>query len=658
MTSTTLVGSTFFGVDLRKLSERLQGMLRQVSKRVLLLEFDQSSLRLAEARFLGGGLQVDHLTRFELPVDALERGVPSDPAKMGGLIKQLCREKQISVHRSAVVLPTEVAFQRFIDLPAGLNPEEARDYLLDPANGLQIPIALAQADFDLQPTLLPVSQSGDERMQTYLLTAIPSNLLDQVMETLQAADLELQALEVGGISQLRLIAADLFSLKQSEVRLVLELKSECTHFSLVSASGPLCFERLAAIREFPDPVLTEEQMISVLEEGVLAEQVTINQENYLAIGDLDLRVLISELKEALKRFSSHWSGFRLVEIILTGRNSAHPFLPALIKAEFDCSVRALEPILSPGIEGLQFDSVFAQKSLNRILGLGLGLLPSDYLLSRGESATQQQDVTKSSIPLIDISQDSDSLIPIDQSVDERFPDQNKNEIQTSHSINSSAGGDRGLAQEHSIDQIIVETTTKTIEQDLSSSEVAIEGQSVVCDSSPLPFNPPQNSLPNEFRSEDQELHGSTQDEPQVAESSEWPSIRDSDVLPGLKLSSGEQSLEEEQFSSLSLPTSDDPSVSRMPNAPQTDQQMTDGQEHRHLSENQARPDDLDPMIDDEHWPSISEVGTTDVPTNSQSLTDAPKHQDNKNVASNESSDPSDENSQEIFIGELKFGDDT
>ena len=88
MTSASFVGSTFFGIDLRKVSERLQGMRRQVSKRVLLLEFDRSSLRLAEARFLGGGLQVDHLTRFDLPEDALERGVPHDPVKMGGLIKQ------------------------------------------------------------------------------------------------------------------------------------------------------------------------------------------------------------------------------------------------------------------------------------------------------------------------------------------------------------------------------------------------------------------------------------------------------------------------------------------------------------------------------------------------------------------------------------------
>ena len=413
--STSLVGTTFFGIDLRKLSERLQGMRRHVSKRVLLLEFDAASLRLAEARFSGGGLQVDHLTRFDLPEDALERGVPSDAVKMGGLIKQLCREKQISVHRCAVVLPTEIAFQRLIQLPLGLSVDEARDYLLDPANRLQIPIALGQADFDLQPTLLPVLHADEQRLQTYLLTAIPSNLIDRLIQTLQSAQLELQALEVGGHSQLRLMAMDLLTLKQQDVRLVLELKSECTHFTLVTASGPLCFERLAAIRDFPDPILTDEQTLSALDEGVSADQISINQENYIAIGELDLRLLLSEIRDALNRFSTDWSGFRLVDIALTGRNSAHPFLPALLKEEFDCPVHAVEPILVPGIEGLQFDSILVQKGLNRLLGLGLGLLSSDYLLSCDLPEQPSQDRSTRPIPLVDVLSDPVS-VPVEHDV--------------------------------------------------------------------------------------------------------------------------------------------------------------------------------------------------------------------------------------------------
>ena len=381
MTSTPLVGTKFFGLEITPLLQRLRGLRRQVSKRVLLLEFDSGRLRLAEARFAGAGLQFDHLSYFDLPEDALERGIPTDPATMAGLIQELCSEKKIDVGRAAVVLPTEVAFQRLIPLPAGLSLQEAREFVLDPSSGLQIPIALSQADFDLQPTALPGMRGDAGHQVPYLLTAVPCNLVDRILETFQAADLELQALEVGGHSQLRLMALDLVMLGEWGVRLVLELQRDCTHFILVGSSGPLHLERLAAIREFPEPVLSEEQTVSALEDGVGAEQLSIHQESYLALSELDLRVLVAEMREALQRFSADWPGFHLHDIALMGLNSAHPLLAELLQAEFGCVVQVLEPALAPTVEGLQYDNVVVQKSLNRLVGLGLGLLPNDHLLS-------------------------------------------------------------------------------------------------------------------------------------------------------------------------------------------------------------------------------------------------------------------------------------
>ena len=424
MTSTPLVGESFFGIDLRQLTARLQGMRRHVSKRVLLLEFASEGLRVAEARFSGAGLQYDHLTVFPLPEEALERGVPADPIKMGHLIQQICREKQISVHRAAVVLPSEVAFRHLIDLPVGLSAEDARAYVLEPSNGLQIPIALGQADFDLLPTQLPVVQNvSASALQSYLITAIPENLVDRVTETLQVADLELQALEVGSHSQLRLMISDLMLLGSQQLRLVLELQSECTHFSLVGEGGAFRFERLAAIRDFPDPDLTDEQANSVLQEGGVAETIGIRQESYLAISELDLRVLTSEVRDALRRFSCDWSGFELVDIVLTGRNSAHPRLPALLSDAFGCPARALEPLLVHGLEGVQFESLVVQKSLNRLIGLGLGLLPTEHLLACPLTDVDRSLDLQRGIPLVDISPPVNSdLVPSQSLINAEAPD--------------------------------------------------------------------------------------------------------------------------------------------------------------------------------------------------------------------------------------------
>ena len=431
MTSSPLVGDSFFGIDLRQLTARLQGMRRHVSKRVLLLEFASEGLRVAEARFSGAGLQYDHLTVFPLPEEALERGVPADPIKMGQLIQQICREKQISVHRAAVVLPSEVAFRHLIDLPVGLTAEDARAYVLEPSNGLQIPIALGQADFDLLPTQLPVIQNASaSALQSYLITAIPGNLVDRVTDTLQVADLELQALEVGSHSQLRLMISDLMLLGAQQLRLVLELQSECTHFSLVGEGGAFRFERLAAIRDFPDPDLTDEQANSVLQEGGVAETICIRQESYLAISELDLRVLISEVRDALRRFSSDWSGFELVDIVLTGRNSAHPCLPALLSDAFGCPARALEPLLVHGLEGVQYESLVVQKSLNRLIGLGLGLLPIEHLLACPLADVDRSLDLQRGIPLVDISPPVNSdLVPSQSLTNDEVPDQHPDRAQ-------------------------------------------------------------------------------------------------------------------------------------------------------------------------------------------------------------------------------------
>ena len=82
MTASSLLGSTFFGLDLSQIEEKLLSWRRRVSKRVLLLEFASESLRLAEAVHTPSGIQLNHLSAIQLPPEALERGVPADPVKM------------------------------------------------------------------------------------------------------------------------------------------------------------------------------------------------------------------------------------------------------------------------------------------------------------------------------------------------------------------------------------------------------------------------------------------------------------------------------------------------------------------------------------------------------------------------------------------------
>ena len=115
MSETPLVGNTFFGIDISQLADQLLSIRRRISKRVLLLDFSQGALTLAEASLSQAGVQLNHVSRLDLPEEALDRGVPAEPAKMAAFIQAFCTEKKIPAHRAAVVLPPDVAFQRLIE---------------------------------------------------------------------------------------------------------------------------------------------------------------------------------------------------------------------------------------------------------------------------------------------------------------------------------------------------------------------------------------------------------------------------------------------------------------------------------------------------------------------------------------------------------------
>ena len=380
MTATPMVGSTFFGLDISQFAARLLSIRRKISKRVLIVEFRPDSLLLAEATLTQLGVQLSHISSVPLPPEALDRGVPAEPLKMAGLIQDFCSVNKIPAHRVAVVLPPELAFQRLLDLPASLSTDEAREYVLNPANGLQIPFPLTQTDFDLFPVLMPVEQqAGDKR--TYMLTAIPEVLVDPIVEMLQAADLELQLLELGSHSQLRNHAADLITLSAQQVDLVLELLPDCSNLMLVSCSGLLGSERLASIRNPPEIALEADQRALAVSSGVLAEDLLFKDESYLPLSDLDLRVLLADLRSSLENFHFKRPDSEIRRVILTGVNSSHPLLADLLSETLSIPVVVSHHAAVTGLMGLSMDDLLLQSGLGRLTGLALGLLPNNQLLA-------------------------------------------------------------------------------------------------------------------------------------------------------------------------------------------------------------------------------------------------------------------------------------
>jgi Tfp pilus assembly PilM family ATPase len=365
----SLVGDSFFGLDLSKLKAQFSQWRRRVSKRILLIEFGISSVNLAEVRVQNDVINLDHIRRYPLPEEALERGIPTDPAQMAALIKAHCRQEDIPAHRAAVVIPPDAVFTTLVHLPAEVDPNQALAYALDPASAVQVPIQLDQTDAALIPLELPQSNA---MTRSYFLSAVPQKLVDRLIETINLADLELLRLQMGTISQLNQLTDQLANLAASEFLLHVELLRECSQVSVVCRSGPLKMSRLTAIREFPEP---EEHPGAIPGEGGMAsEREIVASDRYLPLSELDLRRFVLELKQLMVQCQEQFPWLHWREVVLAGPNSAHPMLVNLLHEALDLPVEVSRPLAASGVGTVQLKQPILMQRLGRLVGLALSFL--------------------------------------------------------------------------------------------------------------------------------------------------------------------------------------------------------------------------------------------------------------------------------------------
>ena len=400
--SSSFLGDTFFGIDLKQLKVRWQLFRRRASKRVLLIDFGSTSINLAEAQIQFDTINFQHVQRVKLPEDALERGVPADPAMMASLILSYCREANIPAHRAAVVLPHASAYTTVVQLPRSVSPDMALEYVLNPVSGVQIPVQIDQMDVDLLPLELP---DKDISSRSYFLTAVPRKLVDRVLQTLQAADLELLRLQVGVFAQMQHISLLLTELSKGSMLLYLELLRDCTLVTLMSGSGPVKVVRLTGIRDFPEP--PESSLNSLPLITISAEAQIIASDAYLPLSDLDLRRLNLELKQFISECVASYQGLCLERVVIAGWNSAHPMLASLLEDSLNLPVQVSHPLSSPGVGQFIPDLPMVLQGMGRLVGLGLSLIPSTAVVTKQPQELQHSIIEH--LPDVEISETAENF---------------------------------------------------------------------------------------------------------------------------------------------------------------------------------------------------------------------------------------------------------
>ena len=371
MSPPDLIGSSFFGLDLSQLTKRLGSLRRRVSQSQLLLEFDLGLLRYGVAKVREGQLELSSVGRMSLPEEALERGVPAAPEQMALLLRQLCQEQQINANQVSVALPPEAAFQHVVDLPVELSIDQAREQVLDPAMGLQLPIPLVQTDFDLVPCglpygAMPIACSAVICWWRFPVTSHPGG------DHHAAGGPQPAAPELGPWR--RWVGSPL----QQQGQGVCPLARAAAWLYPWFGAGRLGPRRPEAsgvdsrLRTGADARAVGHGAVGIL----CGEEITVHDSRYLALSELDLRVLILEIREWMESFAAHVPELSWTRVWISGVNSAHPLLGEMLSEALQLPVQRVAPLETQELAEVGCSMLLLKSGLARLVGLAAGCLPA------------------------------------------------------------------------------------------------------------------------------------------------------------------------------------------------------------------------------------------------------------------------------------------
>ncbi|AIQ97333.1 type IV pilus biogenesis protein PilM [Prochlorococcus sp. MIT 0801] len=434
---------TFFGLDISIFKKQFFAFRREISKRYFLLEFGTNYLKYGEARVTNDQVFCTKINHISIDQDAIERGTPKDAEKMASFLRQIIDEEKIWARRIAITLPPEASLTKLIYLPAELNHLGAKEYVSSSSSGFQFPISLEQTDFDLIPiNNLPLNIKNNSR--AYSLSSIPKKLIDNVINTLEKANLELHSLDIASSSLERLALSTIENLEEKEVFILIELTNECSHFHIICKSGPIYISSLAAIKPF--------NLLENYEGEDSIEEAIINSKDYLPISEMDLKVLFAEIKREIDNFRSAYS-LEISEIKLSGINSSHPNIKDFFEKKFKITTSILRSLTSQDIGDINLSKPICMQDLNRMIGLGLSIIQ-----------TENSDLPKSNLKEIDIQTISKNLNKSNNDISKLKID-NNNKLTSNPNLlnieNSTNNTNKG-ASDKSFEEYIEDTNRKNI----------------------------------------------------------------------------------------------------------------------------------------------------------------------------------------------------
>ena len=343
---------------------------RKISSKVILLEIGNDFFNIALAKSLNGKLLIKKVYRQNLPKEAIEKSLPTDPAAFGSTILGVLKELKLSAQRVAVCISSDSCYTRLIEIPENINDKDALSFLENPDSNIQIPISLNNSDFDIHLTNLDKKLLDGKSFNRYFLTSIPKKNANQVLSTIKNANLELCSIQMSHNCTANLLRKEIDNLSENHLIISIELLDEFTQLVIFDKSGPVHIKRLGSIRNYP----TIEEMKRINSEDKDNSK-SNKASGYLPLSNLDLKILIREIKKTFKDFLEENKIEKISQLFLSGRNSQHKNIVEILGKELSLDTFLVSPLGNYWLNEFTYNpDEVNQFSMSRIVGLGLSLI--------------------------------------------------------------------------------------------------------------------------------------------------------------------------------------------------------------------------------------------------------------------------------------------
>ncbi|HVX58598.1 MAG TPA: type IV pilus assembly protein PilM [Candidatus Saccharimonadales bacterium] len=289
------------------------------------LDIGTTAMRVVQLKNVSGRKELSHYGQVGLAANVAAAATPADKQALTQAIAQLVKTAGISTKNVAANLPSSKVFTTVIDLDK-LAPEDLAKTINYQADSF-IPTPLAQSKIDWKIT---GDSPGNAKKVEVLLSSIENKVSEERLQIIEAAGLNVLALEPDSLALTRALVAD----ADNGALMVLDMDDLSTDLVITVAGIPRLVRTIQLGAATVVRAAAQNMGVADAQAQEYVFKFGLNKDGlegklYNAIiGTVD--VLVGEIQKSIKFFQSRYGGVPLQKIIVTGGASTLPLFPLYV----------------------------------------------------------------------------------------------------------------------------------------------------------------------------------------------------------------------------------------------------------------------------------------------------------------------------------------